>query len=71
MDSAVFLCPLWRNQQKEPFSLQRVSGGELQTTDCELTFARHQQVFGIHQARKTKSEVCESSTKELFGECNQ
>lgn len=48
MDGAVFLQPLWGSEQEEPFGIQRVFGGELQTTDCEPAFAGYQQVFGVH-----------------------
>ena len=44
MDSAVFLCPIWGGEQKEPIGIQRFFGGELQTTDCKPTFTRQQQV---------------------------
>ena len=71
MDSAVFLCPIWGGEQKEPFSLQRVFSGELQATNGKPTLTRYQQVFGVYKARKTESKVCKSSAEELSGECNQ
>lgn len=57
MDGAVFHQPLWGSEQEEPFGIQGLFGGELQTTDGEPTTARHQQVFGIYETGKAESEV--------------
>ena len=44
---------------------------QTQTTDCQFASASYQQVSGVYQAGKAKDEVRQSSTEELFGECNQ
>lgn len=71
MDGAVFPQSLWGGEQEEPFGIQRVFGGELQTADSKSALTRNQQVSGIYQTGETKSEVRKSTAKELLGKCNQ
>lgn len=71
VDGELFSQPLWGSEQEKPAGIQRLFGGELQTADRKSPFAGHQQIFGVHQARQTESEVCQSATKEFFGECHQ
>lgn len=71
VDGTVFPQSLWGNQQKEPFGIQRVFGGELQTTNRQFAVTRHQQVSRIYQTREVESEVCKGSTEELLGKRNQ
>ena len=71
MDGAVFPQPLWRSEQEEPFGIQGVFGGELQTTNSEPALTRNQQVPRVYKTGKAESEVRESTAKELLGKCNQ
>lgn len=71
MDGEVFPCSLQGIQQKELVGLQGLSDGELQTADCQPSFAGHQQVSGVHQEGQTKDEIREGSAKELLGERHQ
>ena len=57
MDGTVFSQSVWGSEQEEPFGIQGVSGRTLQAADSEPAVARYQQVFGIYETRKTKSEV--------------
>ena len=70
MDGEVFYQALQGGEQTKPFGVQGVFGRELQAADCKLTVAGNQQVSGVYQAGEAKGEVCESSTEELFGECD-
>ena len=66
MDGAVFPQSLWGSRQEEPFGIQGVSSRELQAADSKLAVARHQQIFGVHETRKTKSEVRKGTAKEFL-----
>ena len=71
MDGDVFPRTLQGGEQEEPFGLQGVLGGELQTSNGESEITSCKQVLGVQQTGETKDEVRKGVAEELLGECYQ
>ena len=71
MDGDVFPWTLQGGEHEEPFGLQGVLGGELQTSNGESEITSCKQVLGVQQTGETKDEVRKGVAEELLGECYQ